>query len=191
MLARDARPRTGLVLRKREHPVRDFDDTLRDGMRTISVTSLARGPIAGAGQGCPSGAVATRPGPGRARHACRAHRRERRGNCAFEHFDIHRAASSLQERGTVPNVHPKIEDLQRRIVAQLERHGAGDEVIHLWCGYLAALLEWGVIGDDSYNAVSGLLPRVGGRVLLDLFSHAEPASRRNGGGRSRAPRPAH
>ena len=80
------------------------------------------------------------------------------------------------------DVHPRIEELQRRIVAQLERHGDGDVVIHLWCGYLAALLEWGLIGDDSYNAASALLPRVGGTVLLDLFSHAQPAVRRNGAG---------
>ena len=86
----------------------------------------------------------------------------------------------------VPNVHPKIEELQRRIVAQLERRGDDDEVIHLWCGYLAALLEWGLIGDDSYNAVSALLPRVGGTVLLDLFSHAQPAACRNGIARRRA-----
>lgn len=86
----------------------------------------------------------------------------------------------------MPNVHPKIEELQRRLVAQLERHGDDDEVIHLWCGYLAALLEWGLIGDDSYNAVSALLPRVGGTVLLDLFSHARPAARRHGAGRQRA-----
>lgn len=91
----------------------------------------------------------------------------------------------------MPNVHPKIEELQRRLVAQLERHGDDDEVIHLWCGYLAALLEWGLIGDDSYNAVSALLPRVGGTVLLDLFSHAQPAARRNGSARRRALTRAH
>lgn len=91
----------------------------------------------------------------------------------------------------MPNVHPRIEELQRRIVAQLERHGDGDEVIHLWCGYLAALLECGLIGDDGYNAVSAVLPRVGGTVLLDLFSHAQPAARRNGSARRRALTRAH
>ena len=80
-------------------------------------------------------------------------------------------------------MHPRVEELQRRIVAQLERHGDDDEVIHLWCGYLAALLECGLIGDDSYNAVSALLPRVGGTALLDFLSHAQPASRRTGAGR--------
>ncbi|MBF6025032.1 hypothetical protein IU514_13455 [Lysobacter niastensis] len=78
----------------------------------------------------------------------------------------------------MPNLHPRIEELQRRIAAQLERHGDEDEVIHLWCGYLAALLEWGLIGDDAYNAASALLPRVGGTVLIDMFSHARPATER-------------
>jgi hypothetical protein len=78
----------------------------------------------------------------------------------------------------MPKVNPNIEDLQRRCIAQLARHGNDDEVIHLWCGYLAALLEWGLIGDDAYNAVSALLPRVGGEALLDFFGHASPAEQR-------------
>jgi hypothetical protein len=68
------------------------------------------------------------------------------------------------------NGHPTEEELRNRIARQLEWRGPSEVVALIWRGYLAGLLEWGVIEIDIYDRITALLPRVGSKELDELFS---------------------
>jgi hypothetical protein len=68
------------------------------------------------------------------------------------------------------NGYPTEEELRNRIMRQLEWRGPTDAVALMWCGYLSALLEWGVIEIDAFKSLSNLLPRIGRKELHELFS---------------------
>jgi|GEM_PF-1077417 len=73
------------------------------------------------------------------------------------------------------NGYPTEEELRNRITRQLEWRGSTDEVVLIWHGYLAALLEWGVIEVHVFKSLSALLPQVGNKELSELFAD-EPLS---------------
>jgi hypothetical protein len=67
------------------------------------------------------------------------------------------------------NGYPTEEELRNRITRQIEWRGSTNEVALIWHGYLAALLEWGVIEEDVFKNISALLPDVGYKELHELF----------------------
>ncbi|MDF3823306.1 hypothetical protein P3G55_25710 [Leptospira sp. 96542] len=67
------------------------------------------------------------------------------------------------------NGYPTEEELRNRITRQIEWRGSTNEVALIWHGYLAALLEWGVIEEDVFKNISALLPDVGYKELNELF----------------------
>lgn len=74
------------------------------------------------------------------------------------------------------NGYPSEEELRNRITRQIEWRGLTDSVALIWHGYLAALLEWGVIEAHAFKNLSALLPDVGYKELHELFLD-EPISR--------------
>ncbi|MGJ7615633.1 MULTISPECIES: hypothetical protein [unclassified Variovorax] len=68
------------------------------------------------------------------------------------------------------NGYPTREELENRIVRQLNWHEESDEVALLWRGYLSGLLEWGVIEVSIYDALIKLLPAIGVVELHELFA---------------------
>ncbi|MEN2674641.1 hypothetical protein [Herbaspirillum huttiense] len=73
------------------------------------------------------------------------------------------------------NGYPEEEELRRRILNQLSWHASSDVVGVFWLGYLAGLLEWGVIDIDVYGRLKNLLPLVGDKEVHEMFSD-EPLS---------------
>lgn len=73
------------------------------------------------------------------------------------------------------NGYPTEDELRNRITRQLGWRGATNTVVLLWHGYLAALLEWGVIEVHVYDSLSKLLPPVGSKEQSELFAD-EPLS---------------
>ncbi|RDI09699.1 hypothetical protein DFO48_107223 [Comamonas sp. AG1104] len=73
------------------------------------------------------------------------------------------------------NGYPTEEELRNRITRQLGWRGPTDTVVLLWHGYLAALLEWGVIEVHLYDSLSKLLPPMGSKEQSELFAD-EPLS---------------
>ncbi|NSX12965.1 hypothetical protein HTY52_02575 [Cupriavidus taiwanensis] len=73
------------------------------------------------------------------------------------------------------NGYPTEEELRDRIIRQLEWRGSSDVVALIWHGYLAALLEWGVIELPVFERLFALLPEAGGEELVEL-SLDEPIS---------------
>jgi hypothetical protein len=71
--------------------------------------------------------------------------------------------------------YPTEEELRNRIRRQLQWHGSTDTVALIWHGYLAALLEWGVIDIQIYDRLISLLPSIGYKELDELFAD-EPIS---------------
>ncbi len=59
------------------------------------------------------------------------------------------------------NGYPTEEELRNRILRQLEWRDSSDTVALIWHGYLAALLEWGVIEVPIFERLSVILPSVG------------------------------
>ncbi len=68
------------------------------------------------------------------------------------------------------NGYPTEEELHNRITRQIEWHGTTDTVSLIWHGYLAGLLEWGLIKVDIYDRLTALLPQVGNKELSELFA---------------------
>lgn len=67
---------------------------------------------------------------------------------------------------------PQVDELRLRIVNHL-RHGTSVvEVRHLWSGYLAALVEWGLIDRQRYVALSRLIGGIRTDELYHLFADA-------------------
>lgn len=74
------------------------------------------------------------------------------------------------------NGYPTEEELRERISKQLAWRQSSDTVALIWRGYLAALLEWGLLEVDVYDRIlNTLLPRVGSEELYELSS-GEPIS---------------
>jgi hypothetical protein len=79
------------------------------------------------------------------------------------------------------NGYPEEEELRRRILNQLSWHASSDVVGVLWLGYLAGLLEWGVIDIDVYGRLKNLLPLVGGQgSSRNVFRRTTVFRRREG-----------
>lgn len=64
---------------------------------------------------------------------------------------------------------PTEEELERRIRRHLRWRGSADEAALLWRGYLAGLLEWGLVDVSVYERLCLLLPDVGRKELVELF----------------------
>ena len=73
------------------------------------------------------------------------------------------------------NGYPTEDELRNRILNQLGWRGPTDTVALLWHGYLAGLLEWGLIEIHVYDRLSVLLPIVGNKEQSELFAD-EPLS---------------
>ena len=55
---------------------------------------------------------------------------------------------------------PTFEELSRRIGEVLSSNARTDLDIACWAGYIAALLEWGVISVSDHDRLSDLLPKL-------------------------------
>ena len=65
---------------------------------------------------------------------------------------------------------PSEDELRCRIIHHLRRSGPTPEVTHMWVGYLAGLLEWGLIDHRTYIGLSRLLSRVQDAELYLLLA---------------------
>lgn len=68
------------------------------------------------------------------------------------------------------NGYPTEDELHNRITNQLTWRNSSDAVALIWRGYLAGLLEWGLIEVGVYDSLSKLLPEIGNKELYELFS---------------------
>jgi hypothetical protein len=73
------------------------------------------------------------------------------------------------------NGYPTEEELRNRITRQLDWHDSSDTVALLWRGYLAGLIEWGLIEVHVHERLCKLLPKIGVKEL-DELSADEPLS---------------
>ena len=64
---------------------------------------------------------------------------------------------------------PTKEEIEKRMTAHLEHRGNSDTVNLLWKGYLAALMDWGVLRPDDYHDLNDLLNDVGEEERRELF----------------------
>jgi hypothetical protein len=64
---------------------------------------------------------------------------------------------------------PTEEELRERITRHLKARGHAATVALIWRGYIAALLEWGLISPDVHGRLTELLPNVGSAELRDIF----------------------
>ncbi|WP_244391476.1 hypothetical protein [Burkholderia pseudomallei] len=71
---------------------------------------------------------------------------------------------------------PTVEELRNRILRQLEWRGPTTEVASVWRGYLAALIEWGLLDVADHEALISLLPVKGAKEAVEL-SADEPLDR--------------
>lgn len=67
------------------------------------------------------------------------------------------------------NGYPTEEELRNRITQQLEWRGKSDTVALIWRGYLAGLVEWGLLEFNIYDRLTELLPIVGSKEISELF----------------------
>ncbi|WP_230459276.1 hypothetical protein [Burkholderia ubonensis] len=65
---------------------------------------------------------------------------------------------------------PTAEELRNRILRQLKWRGPTTEVASVWRGYLAALLEWGLLEVSDHEALISLLPVKGVKEAVELSS---------------------
>jgi hypothetical protein len=75
---------------------------------------------------------------------------------------------------------PEVDELKSRIANHLHHRSSSVEVRHLWSGYLAALMEWGLIDRRSYVALSRPVGQVRVDELYHLFAD-EPMPVSSGG----------
>ena len=83
---------------------------------------------------------------------------------------MRRVLSPLKRGGSVEI--PSEDELRCRIINHLRRSGPTPEITHLWVGYLAGLLEWGLIDHRTYIGLSRLFNRVNDGELYHLFADA-------------------
>lgn len=62
--------------------------------------------------------------------------------------------------------YPHIDELRFRLVSHCRRSRDDTEVRNLWCGYLIALAEWGLIDDETYGVLRD--------ELYQMTSESEP-----------------
>lgn len=65
---------------------------------------------------------------------------------------------------------PTRAELERRIREHLQWHPGSDTVALVWQGYLTGIFEWGLISVGDHDALSKLLPRVGVKEVVEIFS---------------------
>jgi len=67
---------------------------------------------------------------------------------------------------------PSFEEIEGRINNHLSRYmdKVPVEVVICWGGYIAALLEWGLISINDHEKLSNLLPKVEANPVIDIFS---------------------
>ena len=53
---------------------------------------------------------------------------------------------------------PTEDELRSRIERHMARRPGADTVVQTWTGYLAGLLEWGLIDADAYRRLGALMP---------------------------------
>lgn len=68
------------------------------------------------------------------------------------------------------NGYPLEEELRNRILRQLEWRSSSEAVALIWHGYLAGLMEWGLLEIEVCDRLRALLPEVGNKELSELFS---------------------
>jgi len=64
---------------------------------------------------------------------------------------------------------PEEAELRSRILAHLASRPGNPYVGAVWSGYLAGLLEWGVIDGNVHSRLSDLLPMAGESETLDVM----------------------
>jgi hypothetical protein len=74
------------------------------------------------------------------------------------------------QEAIVVSAHPTEDELRDRILRQLQWRAASETVACVWGGYLAALLEWGLISAAVHERLTAMLPRGGEKELDELFS---------------------
>lgn len=61
-------------------------------------------------------------------------------------------------------------ELLARLTAHLHRRPGNPLVPAVWHGYLAGLLEWGVIDGNAHARLSGFLPKVGAIEMVEVMA---------------------
>ena len=69
----------------------------------------------------------------------------------------------------MPVLIPEEEDLRSRILAHLRARPGNQLVSAVWQGYLASLLEWGVISADMSSRLSDLLSKTGALEMVEIM----------------------
>lgn len=64
---------------------------------------------------------------------------------------------------------PEKDDIKNRIINHLRWRGPTDSVALLWHGYLAALLEWGLLEAYEYDELKKLLPPARYKEMVEVF----------------------
>jgi hypothetical protein len=66
---------------------------------------------------------------------------------------------------------PTIEEIKYRITQHLAARGAPEmrDVSIAWEGYIAALLEWGLISPHDHDVLRELLPETSSKVVYEIF----------------------
>jgi len=84
---------------------------------------------------------------------------------------------------------PTMAEMRDRF-AQCARHYGGSiprDAGLVWDGYIAALLEWGLISPADHSELSDLLPKLTDNPVMGVFlgwdQEAEPGAAADGGGR--------
>ncbi len=68
------------------------------------------------------------------------------------------------------NIKPTEIELKARIEQQLLHRGNSINVALIWRGYLAALLEWGLLEPSAYDRLTDILTSVGLKEIDELFA---------------------
>ena len=64
---------------------------------------------------------------------------------------------------------PNENELRSRILAHLEARPGNPFVAAVWNGYLASLLEWGLIDVNAHLRLSDLVPKPGSIETVEIF----------------------
>jgi hypothetical protein len=75
---------------------------------------------------------------------------------------------------------PRLEELRSRI-RESERYYGGTlprEAVLAWCGYLAALIEWGLVSVSDHATLSDMLPKGDVDPVLQILLGWESADER-------------
>ena len=64
---------------------------------------------------------------------------------------------------------PTEAEILKRVQSHLRAHQSNLTSASLWHGYIAALLEWGLIDAELHSRIGKLLPEIGAQELRDIF----------------------